>query len=147
MRTKMVSATEQMMLAPAAGAGIGRALAEKLLANPDFLPAMEAAVMGGLRAHSTLWDKEANSGKGGWMKAEDHKTQVMTYVQVLANMEGAPIKRIVSQRINEAVSATDLMELIHASPALASELQRTLDKAAFRTRNVKKAESVELPVE
>ncbi len=142
----MVAET-QISLAPAAGAGIGKLLAEALLADPEFLPLMKKAAIGGLSAMRSYYDKSA----GGCVTEPDHRVQVQTMALLLAHMEGEPIKRIVHQHLGGDGSGVDPLGALRDSPALLAAVERTLEKAKWRTsgrsdakRPVKSAEAIEL---
>jgi len=125
-----------VILAPAAGSGIGKMLAEALLADPEFMPAMKAACMGGLKATRTWWDKSSRS-----MQSEpDSRVQVQTVALLLAHMEGEPIKRIIHQHLGGDGSGIDPLAALRDSPALLAAVKREVEKAEWRSsgRNGKK---------
>ena len=134
-------------LAPAAGAGVGKLLADLLLADPGFLPAMKEAAMRGLTAmQPRRWDKENEC----WGEAvPDARVQVQTVAMLLAHMEGEPIKRIVHQHLG-ADGGPDPVAAMRESPALRAAVERTLANAQFKNRNNPKpvpvavAETIEL---
>jgi hypothetical protein len=119
----------QVQLAPAAGAGVGKLLADALLSDPDFLPSMKAALMGGLKATRSYYDK----GQGGQVVEQDSRVQVQTVALLLAHMEGEPIKRIVHQHLGGEGGAVDPMAAMRESPALMDAVEKTLAKARWRT--------------
>ena len=123
-------ATEEKIitLAPAAGAGIGKLLAEKLLNDPDFMPAMIAALMGGLKATRSYYDK----GAGAVVTEADSRVQVQTVALLLAHMEGEPVKRIIHHHLG-AGGKLDLQAALRESPELAEAVQRELRNAEWRT--------------
>lgn len=127
-------------LAPAAGAGIGKILADALLADPDFVPLMIAAAKGGLKATRSFW---VGRGQDGHLEREnDHKTQVQTFALLLAHMEGEPIKRIIHQHLG-AGGAIDPLAALQESPALLEQAERLIEKAKWRkSGRAKKAEPV-----
>lgn len=127
--------TEALQLAPAAGAGIGKLLADRLLAEPDFIDAMVAAAMNGLRATRSFW-----TGKGE--NAEHHtepdsKVQLQALALVMAHMEGEPIKRIIHQHLGGDGSAPDPLAALRESPALLAAVKREIEKAEWRTSGKK----------
>lgn len=117
----------QIELAPAAGAGVGKMLAESLLQRPDFLPAMEAAAMAGLRATVRRWDKDTDD----WIVDPDCKTQATWFFGLVAHMEGEPIKRIIHQHIGPG-RGIDPADALRESPELAAAVARELEKAQWR---------------
>lgn len=120
---------EQLSLAPAAGAGVGKLLAESLLADPDFMPSMKAAVMNGLKAQRSWWDRVQNKS----VSEPDGRVQIQTLSLMLAHMEGEPVKRIIHQHIG-GEGGVDVLGALRDSPALQSAMERALEKARFRER-------------
>lgn len=133
-------ATEQISLAPAAGSGIGKLLADKLLAHPDFVDLMVATIINGLKATRSYWTGKGESAE--LITEADSKTQLQAFALVLAHMEGEPIKRVIHQHINSG--AIDPLATLKDSPATRDALRRLLDKAVFHEsgRNTKTAEAV-----
>lgn len=128
-----VARVENMTLAPAAGSGVGKLLADLLLADSDFLPAMKDAAMGALRARTApRWDKDARE----WADSVDSKTRLAAFLGILAQMEGEPIKRIVHQHLNGGNVAGDLVSELRDNPTLLAAAERAIEKAKFRGRNV-----------
>ena len=93
---------------------------------------MEEVIVRGFNATKRLWD----AGSKQWVEEPDMRSQLQTLFGVLAHMEGEPIKRIVHEHLNRG-NGVDLTEILRNNPDLAAEARRQLDKAAFRTRNVK----------
>ncbi len=133
-----------LSLAPAAGSGIGKLLAEKLLSRPDFVEHMVDAVMNGLTATRSFWVKGAD-GKSELVTEADSKVQLQAFALVLAHMEGEPIKRIIHEHIDAKV---DPLAVLHDSPSTVEAMERLLAKAKWRDsgRNTKKAEPAVLDV-
>lgn len=123
----------EISLAPASGSGIGKMLADALLADPDFLPLMKGAALGGLRAQRSYYDK----GAGGVVTEPDHRVQIQTVALLLAHMEGEPIKRIIHQHLGGDGSAIDPLGALRDSPALMAAVERELAKAKFKDRHRK----------
>lgn len=137
---QIMSNESTLALAPAMGAGIGKMLAEKLLAHPEFVQLMVDAAIDGLKAMTPQrWDKD----KKTWTRDPDFRTRSGMFFGLLAQMEGEPIKRIVHQHLGSAVTREDLVGLLHESPELQAAIERTLSNAKFKTRNVKRAQPVE----
>lgn len=128
--------SEEISLAPAAGSGVGRQFADALLADPDFLPLMKAALIGALRATVHVWDKD----KRAWSDLPDFKTRLQALFGALAHMEGEPIKRIIHQHLGAGVTKTDLVAALQESPALAEAVERTLANARHHTLKPSRAQ-------
>ena len=127
-------------LAPAAGAGIGKILADKLLADPEFERLMVDAAKDGLRATRSF-----SVGRGGDARVEtepDFRTRIQAFTILMAHMEGEPVKRIVHQHVGTG-GAIDPTAALRDSPALQDALAHLLNKAQFRDRNSRKAKTVE----
>ncbi len=123
-------------LAPAAGAGIGKLIADALLADPDFIPLMKAAFIGALGAEIHFFDKAA----GGWQSRPDYRIRLQAVMGCLAHMEGEPVKRIIHQHLGGGPTI-DPLAAMQDSPALREAVRRTLEKAEWRQsgRNGKSA--------
>lgn len=130
---------ETLTLAPAAGAGIGKQVADRLLARPDFVELMVQAAVSGLQAEMPQrWDSNAKD----WAPAvPDYKTRLAAWLGILAHMEGDPVKRIIHQHLGGA-GRVDPLAALQESPALQEAARRMLDNAGFRTRNQKPAGAV-----
>ncbi len=129
-----------MQLAPAAGAGIGKLIADALLAMPDFIPLMRDAFVGGLQAQIHYYDRGAKE----WCSRPDERTRLQAATLCLAHMEGEPIKRIIHQHLG-ASGEIDLLAAVRESPQLQDQLGALLEKAKFRDR--KKARAVKAETE
>lgn len=132
---------ETLTLAPAAGAGIGKILADALLANPEFVPAMLASAMNGLKATRGYW-----SGKGEnaeYIVEPDFKTQLQAFALLLAHMEGEPIKRVIHQHIGDG-KAVDPLAALQGSQALRDAAKKLIAKAEWHEsgRSAKPADPV-----
>ncbi len=128
----------ETQLAPAAGAGIGKAIAADLLARPGFVRKMADALDNALGATRRTWD----AGAKEWVEEPDTRSQLQAFFGCLAHMEGEPIKRIIHQHNGDG-KAPDVLAALRESPALRAAMRRELDKAEFRTRNVKQATPAE----
>lgn len=116
-------------LAPAAGAGIGKLLAEKLLADPNFVQLMVDAAKGGLEATRSFW---CGKGASGYLETEpDTRTRIQTLALLLAHMEGEPIKRIIHQHLG-GNGTVDPLAALQESPALRDAAKKLLEKAEWR---------------
>jgi len=124
---------DTLTLAPAAGAGIGKALADALLADPAFLPAMVEAAKGGLTATRSFWCK-TGQGEGHLETEPDFRIRVQALALILAHMEGEPVKRIIHQHLGGAGTVDPLAALQESAP-LRDAARRMLEKAEFRTRH------------
>ncbi len=118
---------DNLTLAPASGSGIGKILADALLADPDFVPAMIAAAKGGLNANRSFYDKAA----GGVITEPDERVRIQTLALLLAHMEGEPIKRIIHQHLGGAGEVNPLAAL-KESPALRESARRMLENAEWK---------------
>lgn len=123
-------ANEVATLAPAAGAGIGKMLAERLLREPWFFDAMVEAVRNGLTATRSVWTKE------GLHTEADCKTQIQAFALVMAHMEGEPIKRVIHQHLG-ASDKIDPVAALRDSPQLREATRRALEKADWHEPEAK----------
>jgi hypothetical protein len=121
---------ETATLAPAAGAGIGKILADRLLADPTFVDAMVSAVLNGLKATRSFWQGKGESAQ--LVTEADSKTQLQAFALIIAHMEGEPIKRIIHQHLG-ADGSVDPLAALRESPALREAARRLLEKADWRT--------------
>lgn len=118
----------EAQLAPAAGAGIGKILADRLLALPDFVEKMQAVAIRCLSATQKRWIKETNTT----VEEPDLKIQSTMFFGLLAHMEGEPIKRIIHQHLG-AGKEIDPLAALQESPALREAAKAMLEKAEWRT--------------
>jgi hypothetical protein len=117
-------ALQSTSLAPAAGSGIGRKLADMLLDDPEFLPCLKAAFMDGLKAETWYYDAQAKQR----CSAVDYKTRLNSAVSLLSHMEGDPIKRVIHQHLG-GDPASALQDELVSSPALRTALRRRIEAA------------------
>lgn len=147
-RGRVIQKTEpqNLQLAPAAGTGIGKLLFDALLADPEFIPALTEAVLGGLKACNYFYAK----GTGKVEATPDCKTRIHAATMILANAEGEPIKRVIHQHLG-AGGALDIVGALRESPAVMAALERELDKAKWKggkkTPKVAEPEPSELPAD
>lgn len=127
-------ATEMVTLAPAAGSGIGKLIADSLLSQPDFVPLLTGAFMDALQAKSGYRDKAT----GEWIDIPDYKTRLSACMGILAHMEGEPIKRIIHQHLGGS-GAVDPLAALQESPALREAARRLLEKSEWKTGGGKRA--------
>lgn len=125
----------QIALAPAAGAGIGKMLADQLLSDPDFVPDMLGVAKRGLKAHTHRWIAESRET----IEVPDFKVQAQFFFGLLAHMEGEPVKRIIHQHLG-GDGQIDLGAALRDSPALQAALERQLENARFKDRKRSKAQ-------
>lgn len=118
--------TETMTLAPAAGGGIGKILADALLADPEFIGLMLGAIRNGLKATRSFYVKDQ-----GMQTEPDAKTQIQAFALILAHMEGEPVKRIIHQHLG-AGGQVDVLAALRESPALADAARSLLEKADWK---------------
>lgn len=134
----METAQETVTLAPAAGAGVGKLLADSLLTDPEFIPLMRKTAIECLNAMAPRrWDKET----GSWVSDPDCRVRAQMFFGLLAHMEGEPVKRIIHQHLG-AGGQVDIMGALRDSPALLAAAEREIEKAKFRDRH-KKAKPVQ----
>lgn len=126
-RAPKMSDKKNLVLAPAAGAGIGKMLADALLAKSGFLDEMVEAASGGLTATSRRWDRDSD----GWIVEPDFKTRLAALALLLAHMEGEPIKRIIHQHLG-GEGRIDPQTALQDSPELQAALERALTNAKWR---------------
>ncbi len=120
----------QIVLAPAAGSGIGKKLADALLADEEqFVASMVGVVNRGMHATRRQWDHGARQ----WTEEPDCKTQVQTLALVLAHMEGEPVKRIIHQHLGGQEGKIDVGAALADSPELQAVVERELQKSRWRT--------------
>ena len=123
----------KISLAPGAGAGIGKAIADELLKQPGFIDLMRQTAIEGLKAANKRWNIATKQ-----MDVEpDWKVRAQWFFGLLAQMEGDPIKRIVHQHLG--TGAIDPVGAMQDSPALVAAVERALENAKFRTRRQKPA--------
>lgn len=121
--------SETLTLAPSAGTGVGKLLADALLSDPEFLPAMIDAAKGGLKATRSFW---CGKGAAGYLETEpDERTRIQTLALLLAHMEGEPIKRIIHQHLGGA-GTVDPLAALQDSPELRDAARRMLEKAEWK---------------
>ena len=135
---------EPLTLAPAAGTGIGKMLADALLATDGFAELMADVVRRGLVAETRRWDPAAKD----WCVEPDMRSQLQTLTLVLAHMEGEPIKRIIHQHLGNG-GTIDPLAALQDSPALRDAARRLLEKSEFKDRHKrskaeKRVEAVEV---
>lgn len=118
---------QNIQLAPAAGVGIGKLIADALLSDPDFIPRMKEAFMGALVAEIHFFDKAG----GGWQSRPDYRIRLQAVMGCLAHMEGEPVKRIIHQHLG-GTGEIDPLAAMQDSPALREAVERTLAKAKWR---------------
>ena len=134
-------------LAPAAGAGIGKKLADYLLAQPTFIEDMGQVILRAIHAKTRHWDREARE----FVIEDDCKVQLQAFALTVAHMEGEPVKRIIHQHLG-AGGQLDIMGALRESPALLAAAEREIEKAKWRTsgkqanKAPKKAEPIDPPV-
>jgi hypothetical protein len=68
-----------------------------------------------------------------WLVEPDMRTQSAMFFGLLAHMEGEPIKRIIHQHLGGEGGVVDPLAALKDSPALQAAVERTLEKAKWRT--------------
>lgn len=122
----------ETQLAPAAGSGIGKMVADYLLKQPDFIENMGQVIVRALNAKTRRWDKDARE----FVEDDDCKTQCTAFFGIMAHMEGDPIKRIVHQHLG-GTGTVDPLAALKESPALREAAARMLEKAEWRHSGMK----------
>lgn len=124
----MDTISEQVSLAPMAGAGIGKMLADELLKDPEFVPLMRSVALGCLRAvtHRFIMERKET------IEVPDFKIQAQMFFGLLAHMEGEPVKRIIHQHLGGS-GAIDPLSALQESPALREAAKRLIEKSEWRT--------------
>lgn len=117
--------TQTLTLAPAAGSGIGKALADALTADPEFLPLLIEAAKDGLKAERSFW------GGKELYREPDTRSRIQTLALVLAHMEGEPVKRIIHQHVGDG-KPVDPIRALAESPAMRDELRKLLQKSEWK---------------
>lgn len=124
----METPSQTVALAPAAGAGVGKMLADLLLSDPDFVPLMRRTAIDCLNAMSPRrWDKEQ-----GWISDPDYRIRAQMFFGLMAHMEGEPVKRIIHQHLGQD-GKLDVAGALRDSPELAAAVRREVDKVEWRT--------------
>ncbi len=123
----METPSQTVALAPAAGAGVGKMLADLLLSDPDFVPLMRRTAIDCLNAMSPRrWDKEQ-----GWISDPDYRIRAQMFFGLMAHMEGEPVKRIIHQHLGEG-GKLDVGGALADSPELAAAVERELQKSKWK---------------
>ena len=115
-----------LSLAPAAGAGIGKMVADDLLARQGFAKRLADSLDRGLTATRRTWD----SGAKEWVEEPDTRSQLQAAFGIFAHMEGEPIKRIIHQHMGAA--GIDPLATLQDSPAAREALRKLLEKADWK---------------
>lgn len=117
----------QITLAPMAGAGIGKMLADELLKDPEFVPLMRSVALGCLRAMTHRFIMEDKRT----IEVPDFKIQAQMFFGLMAHMEGEPVKRIIHQHLG-GEGRIDPGAALADSPELAAAVERELQKARWK---------------
>jgi hypothetical protein len=111
-------------LAPAAGTGVGSALAQRFFGRPDWLDKLEASLINALGAEHRVY-----GGKGvGIITYPDGKTQLAAVLGLMSHMDGEPVKRIIHE-VRRGRDAESLQDELTRSPALREAAREMLDAA------------------
>ena len=131
----MTADATQISLAPAAGAGIGRQMFAELLARPNFAAELAQAAVDGLNAMTPpRWDPAAQD----WTSSPDYRVRTTTLFALLAQAEGAPIKRSVQQVITGPVSTDDIERQLEANPAARAAMLKLIQDADYKAKHGKR---------
>jgi hypothetical protein len=141
-----------LALAPAAGTGIGKELAARLLKREDFMRLLEDAAVAALTAmQNPRWNPVAKQ----WEPSQpDAKTRLGALLGLMAQLEGEPVRRIVHQHLGGG-GVLDLHTVLKDSPELREVLARELQNAKgpgersrehFAAKRAAKAKAAEVMV-
>ncbi len=138
--------TEIIPLAPAAGSGIVREVASELAQRPSIAIKVADALENALTATRRTWD----AGAKQWVYEPDTRSQLQAVFGMFAHFVGDPQKRVIHEHVG-AQLGIDPLGALRDSPALLAAVERTLEKAKWRTsgrsdakRPVKSADPIEL---
>ncbi len=131
---------QQLTLAPGAGSGMGKQVADDLLARPGFVKKLADALERGLGAKRSHW-VSTGKGEGHWEEEEDTRSQLQAAFGIMAHMEGEPVKRVIHQHLGGA-GTVDPLNAMADSPELLAAARRMLEQAE---RKARKAAAVDLP--
>lgn len=130
------------LLSTAVGNGIGRKIADKLLAEADFIEEMVQVARDGLKAETAICTKG-----GGIEMVPDQKTRQNMFFGLLEQFDGKPVERILTQAFGQPGGpGEDLDAQLNDSPAFRSALRRKLDKADRRAAKAEK-QAERVPIE
>jgi hypothetical protein len=141
MKLNSISKVQAGILAPAAGAGLGKAMFDELLSDPGFPAALAKAAREGLEAMTPRrWDKESQD----WVSDPDYRVRTQTLFALLAQAEGEPVKRVQVQTQEVTREGGELEAQLATSPAARLAMRRILDAAdtAARGKAPRKVEPV-----
>jgi NAD(P)-dependent dehydrogenase (short-subunit alcohol dehydrogenase family) len=135
MLARVPASSDEIMLAPAAGSGIGKAIAKELLSRGGIVEKLADALENALTATRRTWD----SGTKQWVEEPDTRSQLQAVFGLIAHMEGEPIKRVIHQHLG-GKGDVDPLQALQDSPALREAAERMLHRA--KQRPTKRAETV-----
>ena len=113
---------------PGAGTGFGKMLAEEITSRDGAVKLVADAYIDALKATKRFWSKD----KDGWEDVPDFRARLDAADSLWANIEGEPIKRVLSMTQDVPTpdqEEQDAIAKIAQSPALQAALQRQLDAA------------------
>jgi hypothetical protein len=123
-----VQETPLIELAPAAGAGVGKAIAKELLSREGFAQRLADALDNALTATRRSWD----AGSKQWITEPDTRSQLQAAFGIMAHMEGEPVKRIIHQHLG-GEGKVDPLGALQESPELREAARKMLEKSEWRT--------------
>ncbi len=130
----MSTETAIEVLAPGAGQGIGRQVAENLLAREGFVRRLADALDNGLVATRRMWDKASDD----WIVEPDTRSQLQAAFGIFAHFEGDPIKRVIHEL--HKTGAADPLEAMKRDPQLLEAAKELIAKAEWhKSGRAKKA--------
>ena len=127
------------LLAPAAGNGMGKQVAARLLARADWLDLFENAIVGALTATNRYYDKTHNE----WVIYPDGKTRLAAVLGIWSHLEGDPVKRVIHQHLGPGGPSNDLAAALIDSPELLQAIEQTIAEAK-RAASARPVELVDL---
>ena len=114
----------KLALAPGSGSGVGKLLAESLLADSDFVPELKKTAREGLRATRSYGSRD------GPVTEADFRVRIQTLTLLLAHMEGEPVKRIIHEHLSGP--NIDPLAAMRESPELREAAKHLIEKAEWR---------------
>lgn len=120
---------EDLTLAPAAGLGIGKIVADELLSR-DIGKKLADTLERGLTATTKRWI-QTGKGEGYWEEQQDTRSQLQAALGIMAHMVGEPVKRIIHQHLG-GEGRIDPGAALADSPELAAAVERELQKARWK---------------
>lgn len=139
-RNEQRAAQAAALAAPEAGAGICRAMFDRLVARPDFAEELAQAAIDCLHAMTPRrYDKES----GGMVQDPDYRVRMQTLFGLIEQADGQPVKRVQVQTQNLTAPGGDIESELASSPGARLAMRRMLEAAESRARHPKRPVQVE----